>query len=72
MWAKFQVWLYRSPLASALKVALGAALGAAADQLATSNVSPIWVAVGAAAVPIIVNYLNPDDPRYGSRRTGGE
>jgi hypothetical protein len=47
-------------------------LGAAADQLATSNVSPIWVAVGAAAVPIIVNYLNPDDPRYGSRRTGGE
>ena len=63
--AKFKHWLYTSPIASMLKVALGAGLGALADQLATSDVNPMWVAVGAAVVPVIVNWLNTSDPRYG-------
>ena len=58
-------WLATSPVASMVKIALGAALGAFVDELANQGVGPIWVAVGAALVPIAINYLNPSDPRYG-------
>jgi hypothetical protein len=34
----------------------------------TSEVSPIVVAITAAMVPVIVNYLNPQDARYGTGR----
>lgn len=65
---KVCTWLATSPIASVLKIAVGAGLGALADQLATSGISPIWVAVGAAVIPVIVNAINPDDPRYGRTR----
>jgi heme exporter protein D len=48
-----------------VKIGLGAALGAFVDELANQGVGPIWVAVGAALVPIVINWLNPADPRYG-------
>ena len=64
-WAWVKNWLATSPIASMVKIALGAALGAFVDELANQGVGPIWVAVGAALVPVAINWLNPDDPRYG-------
>lgn len=61
-------WLATSPIASILKIAVGAALGGVVDYLTTSNVNPIVVAVGAAVIPVAVNAINPDDPRYGRTR----
>ncbi len=64
-WAWLKNWLATSPIASMVKIALGAALGAFVDELANQGVGPIWVAVGAALVPVAINWLNPDDTRYG-------
>lgn len=58
-------WLATSPVASILKITLGAALGGVLSWLMTANVGPLWVAVGSAVIPVLVNYLNPDDARYG-------
>lgn len=64
------VWLARSPVASVLKIAVGAGLGAALDYLVTADVSPLVVAVAAAVVPVLVNFLNPADARYGRGKNG--
>lgn len=48
-----------------LKVAAGAALGAVLSWLMTADVHPLIVAIGAAVIPIVVNALNGQDPRYG-------
>jgi len=58
-------WLATTWEASILKVAVGAALGAVASWLATADVHPLVVAVGAAVIPVLVNALNEADPRYG-------
>lgn len=58
-------WLATAWEASILKIAAGAALGAVASWLATSDVHPLVVAVGAAVIPVLVNALNGQDPRYG-------
>lgn len=58
-------WLATSPIASILKITLGAALGGVLSWLATANIGPLWVAVGSAVLPVAINALNPDDPRYG-------
>ena len=61
----FGKWLANTPEGTLVKVAAGAALGALVDWLATSNVSPLVVAITAAVTPVLVNYLNPSDSRYG-------
>ena len=61
----FDKWLANSPTASFLKIAVAAALGAVGSYLATAEVSPLWVALSAAVVPVAVNWLNKEDPRYG-------
>lgn len=61
-------WLARSPWASVAKIAAAAGLGALVDYLATSTVNPLVVAVSAAIIPVIINALNPADPRYGRGR----
>ena len=61
----FGKWLANTPEGTLLKVAAGAALGALVDWLATSTVSPLVVAITAAVVPVLVNYLNSSDSRYG-------
>jgi len=66
---KLSKWLAWTPEASVLKIAAGAALGAIASWLATSDVHPLIVAVGAAVIPVVINYLNADDPRYGRGST---
>jgi hypothetical protein len=68
---KFNAWLATTPLGSALKVFLGVLLGAALLTWTSEGVISFdewqtWV-IGALAiaVPIIINALNPADPRYG-------
>lgn len=64
-------WLATSPLASALKVFVAIVLTAAVADFA--NVGSLtlanwqtWVIMGlGSAVPVIVNWLNPADTRYG-------
>ena len=67
--AAFEKWLATTPTGSFFKVALGAALGAVASYLATADVHPLIVALSAAVIPVAINFLNGEDPRYG-RGTG--
>ena len=61
----FKKWLATSPVASMLKIALGAALGALLGYLPTSGWEPLAVAIGAAVIPVLINWVNDDDLRYG-------
>jgi len=58
-------WLADTWEGSVVKIALGAALGALGSYLATSDVHPLIVAIGAAVIPVLINALNGQDPRYG-------
>lgn len=64
-------FLAASPLGTALKTFAAVALGAAvADWSGSGAISlgnwQTWVIAGAvSAVPVIVNWLNPEDYRYG-------
>lgn len=62
---EFEKWLATSPTASFLKIAVAAALGALGSWLATAEIHPLVVAIAAAVIPVVVNYLNPADTRYG-------
>ena len=63
---KFEDWLAVSPIAGTLKIALGAALGALLSWLLTADVHPLIMALAAAVLPIFINAVNPEDPRYGT------
>ena len=58
-------WLANTWEGSIVKIAAGAALGAVASWLMTSDVHPLIVAIGAAVIPVLVNALNSADKRYG-------
>ena len=58
-------WLANTWEGSIVKITAGAALGAIASWLMTSDVHPLIVAIGAAVIPVIINALNVADPRYG-------
>ena len=58
-------WLADTWEGSVVKIALGAALGALGSWLMTADVHPLIVAVGAAVIPVLINALNGQDPRYG-------
>lgn len=62
---RFEEWLATSPLATVAKIALGAALGALMSWAATAEIHPLAVAIIAAVCPVLVNWLNPQDYRYG-------
>jgi hypothetical protein len=64
-------WLAETWEGSLVKIAGGAALGAVLSWLTTADVHPLIVALGAAVIPVIINALNGDDPRYG-RHSDGE
>jgi hypothetical protein len=58
-------WLATSPLGGFAKVASGAMLVWIVDNLSTFQIPEI-VQVGLiAGLPIIINWINPNDPRYG-------
>jgi hypothetical protein len=66
------IWLGRSPLASAFKVGITVILAMAVAEWTQSGTIAFdkwqtWViAACASALPVIINYLNPQDGRYGS------
>ena len=59
-------WLAQTWEGSIFKIAAGAALGAIASWVVTADVHPLIVAISAAVIPVIINALNEDDPRYGA------
>ena len=61
----FETWLAKSPTASFLKIAVAAALGALGSYMATAEMHPLVVALSAAVLPVVINWLNRDDSRYG-------
>lgn len=69
---KFQKWLAETPEGTFFKVAAGAAIGAVASWVSTANVSPLVVALCSALTPVIINYLNGQDPRYGVGKPSAE
>ena len=58
-------WLANTWEGSIVKITAGAALGAIASWLMTSDVHPLIVAIGAAVIPVLINALNSADKRYG-------
>lgn len=69
---EFEAWLATSPTASFLKIMVAAGLGAVASWVATAQVHPLVVAIAAAVIPVVVNWLNPADPRYGNGTNKGD
>jgi hypothetical protein len=69
---RFLTWLGRSPIASAFKVGISVILAMAVAEWTQSGTIAFdkwqtWViAACASSLPVIVNYLNPTDDRYGS------
>lgn len=62
----FLSWLASSPLASFAKIFVAGVLGWVAVNADTFNVHPA-IAIGiASALPVVINWLNPEDARYGS------
>lgn len=63
---KFLDWLAVSPLASFAKIFAAGVLGWFVVNMDSLNVHPA-VAIGlASALPVVINWLNPSDSRYGS------
>lgn len=63
---KFLAWLAVSPVATALKVGVAASLGYVLANPDILGVPPV-VAVGVvAALPVLINWFNPADDRYGN------
>ena len=58
-------WLAVTWEGTVLKSLLGCLLGALGSWLATAEVHPLLVALGAAGIPVLMNALNRDDYRYG-------
>jgi len=63
-------WLASTWEGSIVKIAAGAGLGSVLSWLATADVHPLIVAVSAAVIPVIINALNGEDPRYGRLDNG--
>ena len=62
-------WLAISPLASFAKVFVAGALGWFVVNMDSLNVHPA-IAIGlASALPVVINWLNPSDSRYGNEGT---
>ena len=61
----FLAWLATSPLATAAKIASGALMVWVIDNVTTLGL-PAWAQVAIiAGFPVLVNAVNPADPRYG-------
>lgn len=66
----FLTWLASSPLASAAKVASGAVLVWVLDNVTDLGLHPIAQVAIVAAIPVLINAINPEDFRYGKHATG--
>lgn len=61
----FLRWLALSPLGSAFKVGLSASLVWLVDNVGSLSLEPVLQIALTAALPVLINYLNPEDWRYG-------
>jgi hypothetical protein len=64
---KFLKWLATSPVATAAKIGVGAALAWLLDNASGFNLGPIYTPLIIAAVTITINALNKKDTRYGKK-----
>jgi len=62
---KFGIWLADSPLGGMFKAASGAVVVWCLDNVDSFNLSPVVQVAIIAALPVLINYLNDMDPRYG-------
>lgn len=62
---KFLNWLAVSPLASAVKVGVAAALTFLIDNVANLGLEPQVQALAIAVLTVAINAVNPEDVRYG-------
>lgn len=61
----YLIWLANSPIGTALKVGAAAALLWLVENVANTSL-PGYVQVSLiAGLPVIINWLNPADTRYG-------
>jgi hypothetical protein len=67
--SKFLQWLASSPLASFAKIFGAGVLGWVVLNLDSLNIHPALAIGLASAIPVIINWLNPDDTRYGNEGT---
>lgn len=73
---KFNTWLASTPLGSAAKVFVSIVLSMAiADFVSKGSINfgawQTWVIAGlASAIPVVINWLNPQDTRYGKTKGG--
>lgn len=58
-------WLAQSPLASALKIGASAAFVWIIDNVTELGLPPVVAVSLVAALPVLINALNPADSRYG-------
>jgi len=66
---KFLSWLAISPLASFAKIFVAGVLGWVVLNLDSLNIHPAAAIGLASAIPVIINWLNPVDSRYGNEGT---
>lgn len=64
---KFLDWLAVSPVASAVKVGVAAALTFLIDNVANLGLEPQAQALAIAVLTVAINAVNPQDPRYGAK-----
>lgn len=68
---KFLTWLASSPLATFAKVFVAVYIGAAVSEWAATGAITLtdyqdWIiAALVAAIPVVINWLNPQFPLYG-------
>jgi len=66
---KFLLWLAHSPIAEAGKIGLGAGCAWLLNNAASLNLKAEYQAIVVAVVTIIIDALNPHDPRFGKKKT---
>jgi hypothetical protein len=66
---KFLSWLAHSPVAEAGKIGLGAAAAWLLNNVTSLNLKAEYQAIVVAVVTILIDALNPHDPRFGKKKT---
>lgn len=62
---KFLKMLYKSKLGTAIKYGVAAGLMWVLQNQDSLNIHPLVAAVLAGSLPVVINMLNPQDPRGG-------
>ena len=62
----FLNWLASSPLGTAVKVGVAASLGWVVGNPDALNLPPVALVGLVSAIPVLINWLNPADGRYGN------